>query len=90
MNLTRIYSLRLLLSLLLLPFVATLVLAFLHAAVFPNTYFNDFPAVLLSWLVLLFFAHFMLSRMGENRFQKLDQLGWQFLQTNPSVVRSDG
>lgn len=84
MNLTRIYSLRLLLSLLLLPFVATLVLAFLHAAVFPNTYFNDFPAVLLSWLVLLFFAHFMLSRMGENRFQKLDQLGWQFLQTNDS------
>lgn len=82
MNPMRIYFLRLFLSLLLLPLTAVLVLALLHATVFPDTYFNDFPAVILSWIVLLFLVHYLLSKAGENRFQKLDQLGWQFLQTS--------
>jgi hypothetical protein len=88
MSILRIYSLRLLASLLLLPFFAAVILAILHEAIFPNTYFFDLPIVIGLWLVLFAGCHFFLSKMGKSRFHALDRLGWNFLQSNDTGLLS--
>lgn len=80
MNPTRIYSLRLLYSLLLLPFAAFAILAILHELMFPGATFSDAPVVFLIWLVLFGVVHLVLTWAGERRFHALDRQGWQLLQ----------
>lgn len=76
----RAYSLRLLISLLMLPFASAGVIVLVQHTIFPGTYFNDFPILFGTWLVLLLGAHALLSWIGNRRFQALDRLGWTFLQ----------
>ena len=81
-------SLRLFISLLALPFIATGLLLVLHRFVMQGVYFEDVPVIVLLWFLLLIAVHFALVNVGKKRFQLLLDSGWQALKANQIRVIS--
>ncbi len=82
-------SLRLFWSLILLPFAAAPVLTLLHQRWFPGAYFQDAPVVFLLWLLLFTVCHWGLTRLGVRRLQRLNDLGWEFLEKSNEYLTAE-
>lgn len=88
MRLLRIVTLRLVYSLVLLPFLALAVLWLLRKWLLAEAYFSSLPIIVLTWIAIFGVVHLVLAKIGERRARELDRLGWIFLQANDTVSLS--
>ena len=89
MVLARNFSLRIFISLLILPFAAVLVLTLIHEFFFKGVYFDDALVLLALWMLIIAGVHFALNQLGWRRFKKLDTAGWSFLQSNDAQMLAE-
>ncbi|KAA3616564.1 MAG: SPOR domain-containing protein [Calditrichaeota bacterium] len=82
-------SLRIFISLIMLPLAAVFTLFIIHNFIMQGVYFQDVPIVIFLWVLLLAISHIFLTTIGKKRFQLLLETGWRALKTNQGRLIND-